>query len=117
MAELTTGKAVGSQATTQNPQTVPTQTLGSTPTQSKGVQPGTAQQVLTSSNGISLGGTAVTTVNLNPTTAATVQADVKPPAPAKHHVNAGLLGLSIGLVLVAVIVFWIIGRTAKSTTD
>jgi hypothetical protein len=36
---------------------------------------------------------------------------------SKHHVNGGLLGISIGLFVIAVIIFWGISRSAKNTTN
>jgi hypothetical protein len=35
----------------------------------------------------------------------------------KHHINSGLLGVSAGLFVVAIIVFWVITRSAKNTTN
>jgi hypothetical protein len=120
MADLTIAPATGSQVTTQNPQTVPTgQSVGGASTKSGGVQPGTARSVLTSQNGLSLGNSALTTVNLATGEASGTQAESKAVAqqPAAHHVNGALVGISIVLILVAIVLFWAIGRSAKSTTN
>jgi hypothetical protein len=71
--------------------------------------------VLTSNQGIGLGGSQLTTVNLS--ASSTAQSQAKEPVPAKHHVNGALLGASIALVVVAVVLFWAVGRSAKNTTD
>lgn len=117
MAGLTITPATGNQTTTQNPQTVPTQTVGA-PTKSSGVQPGTATALLTSQQGVDLGNAAVTTVNLNPTTPATISQTGQTPAPATtHSVHAVWLTIPAVLCLIAVGVFWAMQRSAKSTTN
>jgi hypothetical protein len=119
MADLTIAPATGDQGTTQNPQTVPSaQTVGGASTKSGGVQPGTSRDVLTSQNGLSLQPSALTTVTLDTTASTGSQAQQAPTTqPAAHHVNPALFGISIALVLIAAGLFWVISRSAKSTTD
>ena len=120
MADLTTAPATGSQSTTQNPQTVPSaQTIGGASKQSAGVQPGTATSLLNSQNGVSLSATPLTIVDLSNTeasTAITTKSDAASIKPT-HHVNTALIAISIGLVVVAIGLFWAIQRSAKSTTN
>lgn len=106
----------GQQGSTQNPQTVPAKTLGNT-AQAGGVQPGTSSSVLTSNSGQSLSPVAVTAVSLNgATSTGQVQAAPARRAP-QHHVSAATLVIPIVLVLLAVVLFWGINRSAKSTTN
>jgi hypothetical protein len=119
MAELTTAPASGDQGTTQNPQTVPSgQSVSGASTQSGGVQPGTAQAVLTSQDGLSLRASALTTVNLN--TTASTESQTRPVSETQqsdHHINPALFAISITLVLIAIGLFWFINHSAKSTTN
>jgi hypothetical protein len=112
MADLTIAPASGSQDTTQNPQSVTSQTVGAS-TKSAGVQPGTAATLLTNQGGVSLHSTQLTAVSL----AAGTQTQSQPAAqPAQRHINSALLGASILFCLVAVGLFWTIHRSAKNTT-
>ncbi len=119
MADLNIAPATGDQGTTQNPQTVPTaQTIGGASSQSGGVQPGTAQAVLTSQNGLSLQNSTLTTVDLVTGAGSGTQAQAKPVVkqPA-HHINPVLFTISIVLVVIAIGLFLAISRSAKNTTD
>ncbi|MGH7192307.1 MAG: hypothetical protein ACREJM_02095 [Candidatus Saccharimonadales bacterium] len=110
--------ATGDQNTTQNPQTVPTQTLGGASAKSGGVQPGTAASLLTSSQGEYMGSPAITTVSLGAAgqTQAATQAPSDTTKPV-HHTSAAWFVVPVALCLVAVVMFWTMTRTAKSTTD
>ncbi|HUY85286.1 MAG TPA: hypothetical protein VMU97_02100, partial [Candidatus Dormibacteraeota bacterium] len=72
-----------------------------------------------SQNGVTLHGTALSTVNLTtPAPALPLATSTAAPArPAKHHVNPVLFGLPALLVVVAVVLFWVTSRTVKSTTE
>ncbi|HEX4775054.1 MAG TPA: hypothetical protein VH234_06075 [Candidatus Saccharimonadales bacterium] len=103
------------QTTTQSPQSAVGSSVGGA--QTGGVQSGTPNNLLTSSNGISLSSTALTTVSLNPgTTTATSTTTVPLASPAKHHINSVLLGFSGLLIVVAIVLFWVASRSVKSTT-
>jgi hypothetical protein len=120
MADLTTAPAAGNQGTTQNPQSAPSgQTISGASAQSGGVQPGTAKDVLTNQNGLSLHTTALTAVSLDQTTSSTGSQAQPAPAVQKpaHHINPALIGISIILIIVAIGLFWMINRSAKSTTN
>lgn len=112
MAELTIAPAVGQQTATQDPQAATTQAVGA-PAQSAGVQPGTTSSLLTSTQGVSLSDTPLTTVSL----ASSTQAQPNQAGqPVHHHVNYGLYGVSIVLCVLAAVIFWATGRSAKNTT-
>jgi len=118
--DLTTAPASGSQGTTQNPQTVPSgRAISGASTQSSGVQPGTASDVLTSQNGLSLSNSPLTTVSLDNASAETGSTVAAAPAApkAEHHVNAVFLMAAAVLVVAAMAFFWTINRSAKNTTD
>ncbi|HVX57506.1 MAG TPA: hypothetical protein VHA37_07280 [Candidatus Saccharimonadales bacterium] len=115
---LSIAPADGQQNVTQDPQTAPKQPVGST-TQSGKVQPGTADSLLTSSQGVGLHGQSLTTVSLVDTgtqTAASTSAS-SPAVPAKHHVNAAAISIPIIFCIAAVVAFWAVSRSAKSTTN
>jgi hypothetical protein len=112
MAGLTIAPATGQQTATQDPQAATTQAVGA-PAQSGDVQPGTINSLLTSTQGVSLSGTPLTTVNLTGSTQA--QPD-QASQPAHHHINYGLYGVSILLCVVAAVLFWATSRSAKNTT-
>lgn len=115
MALNATTNSSGGQTTTQSPQSAVGSGVGGT--QTGGVQSGTPNNLLTSSNGISLSGTALTTVSLNPGTATKASTTTVPLAsPIKHHVNSVLLGFSGLLIVVAIVLFWVANRSVKSTT-
>lgn len=117
MADLTIAPATGDQVTTQNPQTVPKPTVGAS-TQSGGIQPGTPKDVLNSVNGVSLHSTPLTVVNLSTATATVSDPPSQPVTkPAKHHVNPGILIVSVLLVVIAIALVAAIARSAKNTTD
>ena len=110
--QLTATTSSGQQTTTQNPQTATAQTDNAA-AQAQAVQPGTATSLLNSQQGLTLAPGALTTVDL---TATTTQATPKPVVPPTKHINAGLLGISAVLVVVAIVLFWWTGHSAKSTT-
>jgi hypothetical protein len=85
------------------------------------VQPGTANSLLaqqgSNGEGISLHSTPLSVVNLNPTqTQATTAQPSVDLQNQKHHLNPVLLGLAVGLLVLAVIFFWVTARSAKNTT-
>ncbi|MFO0781773.1 MAG: hypothetical protein U0524_02670 [Candidatus Saccharimonadales bacterium] len=111
---LNTTTGTGTQTATGTPQNVGGPSTNAAP--SGNVQPGTATNLLNSSSGISLSGSALTTVDLAGTSATTTtQATTEPPT-QPHHVNAAALGLFIALAVVAVLVFVSMTRSAKNTT-
>lgn len=110
---LNTTSGTGNQATTQSPQVAGSS--GTTGAKASSVQPGTASDLLRSQQGIQLKDTPVTTVNLSEATSSgTVQ---QTPATKHHHINPALGAFSIALFVLAIVLFWITSRTAKSTTD
>jgi len=113
-----TNGSIGSQSNTQNPQTA-IQPV-SAATKSGSVQPGTANSLLTSQQGgVPLQTTVLSTVSLNPSalqTAVPTTGTASSP-PKQHHVSYVLLGFPVVLILVAVILFWTIRRSVKSTTE
>ncbi len=118
MADLTIAPAAGNQGTTQNPQSVPSgQAIAGASARSGGVQPGTSKNVLTSQNGLSLHASTLTAVNLDTTASATAQAKPAPTAKKPdHHINPALVAVSIALIIIAIVLFWTINRSAKNTT-
>ncbi|HXE10270.1 MAG TPA: hypothetical protein VN554_02480 [Verrucomicrobiae bacterium] len=116
MAGLSIAPANGQQNVTQNPQTAPKQPVGST-TQSSNVQPGTADSLLTSRQGVGLHNQSLTTVSLANTSTQTSVQPATQTAPAKHQVSAVAISVPIVLCLVAILAFWIVRRSAKSTTN
>lgn len=114
---LTTGSATGDQGTTQNPQTLPAQTIGAS-SQTGAVQPGTSNNLLTSQNGLSLSSSSLTAVSLNPGAATASQTQTAPVTKtSSHHINPAFFAVSAILVLIAIGLFWGISRSAKSTTN
>lgn len=108
-----TTNAGGGQTTTQNPQTA-TQNDASAAGAER-VQPGTADRLLTSQQGVSLVPGNLTTVDLS--ARATTVAAPRPVTPLQHKgINQMLLGTSVALCIVAVALFWWMTRSAKSTT-
>lgn len=112
MAQLTTTTSSGQQGATQSPQTAGQ--AGNTGAQASSVQPGTAADLLNSQNGVPLHAQALTIVNVNPATTSIAQAT--PKTVAKRHINTPLMGVSIALLLIAIILFWMTSRSVKSTT-
>ncbi|HXR49626.1 MAG TPA: hypothetical protein VN778_01210 [Verrucomicrobiae bacterium] len=108
---LSTTTGSGTQTTTQSPQ-ASTGTTGTTESSSS-VQPGTATSLLSSQNGMPLHASALTTVNL---TGATQAQTSQAAPPSKHHINGGLLGISLALFVIAIALFWFTSRPVKSTT-
>jgi len=102
-----------SQAATQTPQGATASNFGASQS-SGGVQPGTAQALLSSQNGVKLSGTALSTVNLGTASTSTVHSN--PGTAVKHHVSAPLLGFALLLIVVAAVMFYFVGRSVKTTT-
>jgi len=115
MAGLSVGQPTSDQATTQNPQTAPTQTIGAS-TQSGGVQPGTSTSLLTDSQGVNLQTRPLTTVSLATTTPSQTSSTTAA-KPAQHHMSPALFIIPVALVVIAAALFWAMSRSAKSTTD
>jgi hypothetical protein len=119
MASLNTVSGSGSQSTTQSPQNLVNTTNNTEAATS--VQPGTATSLLTTPNGIQLAPVQLSTVNLNNSSASTRAAASKvavvTTVPPKHHLNSTLLGLSIGLFVLAIATFWFVTRSEKNTTN
>lgn len=112
MAELnTTANAGGTQTSTQSPQSSAPAT-DTASTTSSGIQPGTATDLLRSSNGIVLQQSPLTTVNLTASTQSTTPVQT----PQARHINGGLLAFSLILFVVAVVLFWKTGRSVNNTT-
>ena len=114
MADLSIGSGSGAQSSTQSPQGLVSS--GTTTAAGSNVQPGTATTLLTTGTGISLHPTQLATVSLTGATTPVVSA-APVSVPPKHHINSGLLVISIGLAVIAVVVFLIITRSAKNTTN
>ncbi|GAC1499604.1 MAG: hypothetical protein NVS1B10_02500 [Candidatus Saccharimonadales bacterium] len=112
--ELTAGTSSGQQTDTQNPQTAGQ--AGNTGAQSSSLQPGTATNLLTSPNGVSLNNTPLATLSLDPSQNTSSSSTLVPPNPAPHHLKPALLIFPGVLVLLALILFWLTTRQAKSTT-
>jgi hypothetical protein len=108
---LTATTNSASQNTTQSPQTAG---AGNNSTAQAGsVQPGTAANVLTSQNGISLQQTQLSTVSLAP--ASNTQTNITP-APARH-INPFLVIVAVILFLIAAWMFLSTTRSVNSTTE
>jgi hypothetical protein len=116
MADLSITSGNGAQTTTQSPQSVGGS--GTNTEAGSNVQPGTATALLTSPDGISLRPTPLATVNIGASASTITPSHAAiTTAPPKHHVNSGLLGISAGLFVIAVIVVLFINRSAKNTTN
>jgi hypothetical protein len=116
MALTTTNAPSSDQANTQDPQSAPsaTSSFGASQT-SGGVQPGTAESLLSSQNGITLSSTSLPGVNLS-TVSASQSTATNPSAQAKHHVSAPLLIFAVLLIAAAGVMFWATSRSVKNTT-
>jgi hypothetical protein len=120
MANLSIGSGGGTQTSTQSPQALVGS--GSSTEAASNVQPGGSNLQPTtaaSPTGIALHPTQLPTINVNnipkPVTSSSTTAIVH--SQPKHHVNSGLLSVAAGLFIVAVIIFWMITRSAKNTTN
>lgn len=111
---ITSGNPGDSQVNTSNPQSVPGASGGPS-TNSGNVQPGTTNTLLEAkAGGVALGNQNLTTVNLNPVTSS----PVGPPIVVKtHHASPAMVGLVIGLFVLAIVAFVITQKSAKSTTN
>jgi hypothetical protein len=115
---LSIGAGNGTLTNTQSPQGLVGS--GSATAAASSVQPGTATTLLTTGSGIALRPSQLTTVNVNTATtpAATIPSSVAATTvQPKHHISSGLLGISAGLFIIALVVFWIITHSAKNTTN
>lgn len=108
----------GQQTTTENPQTVPTETPGAS-AKSSGLQPGTSTNLLTSQQGESLNATPLTKVSFINTGTQTQTGAVDPGGSATptHHVNAALFSVPVIFCVIAAAMFLVMTRSAKSTTN
>ncbi|MDB5168878.1 MAG: hypothetical protein JWO41_234 [Candidatus Saccharibacteria bacterium] len=106
---LTTTNATGAQTQTQSPQSAGSATTG---TQSSSIQPGTAAGALTSTGGVPLQNTALSVVPLSTQSTGATQT-----TPVQHHTNPVLTGVSIVLFLVSVVLFSLLARDDKTTTE
>lgn len=112
--QLTATSNSSNQETTQNPQTANSSGGGAG---ANDFQPTAMSSTLTSSVGVPLQPTAVTTVPLAAATATTIAtAPVNLPVPT-HHLNAALLSLPALFLVVGIAVFMGISRSAKTTTS
>jgi hypothetical protein len=115
MADLSIGSSSGAQGNTQSPQGLVSS--GTSTAAGSNVQPGTATTLLTTPTGVSLHPTQLATISLTGATTPVVSASSASSSPSKHHISSGLLGISIGLAVIAVVVFVMITRSAKNTTN
>ncbi len=113
---LPTTTGSGTQATTDTPQSVAqsSSSIGSTETNST-VQPSLTSSILENqTGGIPLTSTPITAYDLNAaypgTTTETTQT-------ASRQPNHALLGVSILLLVVAVVLFWSTSKKSKNTTE
>lgn len=107
--DLTATQANGTQSTTQNPQTAAPDTGGGT--QSSTVQSGTPSSALTSTNGVPLQTAHPSVVPL------VSQTTSVSPSPKSHHVGPILTGVSIALFVLAMVLFALLARAEKNTTE
>lgn len=114
MAEtsLSTTSNGGTQLTTQSPQVAGNTNNGGGA--SSGLQPGTASDLLRSSNGVQLKQTPLSTVALGDRTTSSTQTAEQPKG---HHINPVLEIFSITLFILAIALFWFTSRSVKNTTD
>ncbi|HEY5152618.1 MAG TPA: hypothetical protein VII55_01455 [Candidatus Saccharimonadales bacterium] len=106
-----------SQTTAQGSSLQPTGQASGTGATSTNLQPGTATSLLSSGQGgVSLHGTALSTVNLNAPAASTSSTAVTKPVQTTHHASPVLLAFPAALVVVALVLFWTTSRSVKSTT-
>jgi hypothetical protein len=104
----------GTQSTTQDPQS--TNQANNLGAQNSGIQTSIPSNALESEEGgIPLYSTPIPTVNLNQSIQAPA-ASAKTVQTTHHAVNPVMLGFAGILLLVAIILFWNISRSAKNTT-
>jgi hypothetical protein len=109
--QLTAATGTGTQTATQTPQS-PVQDSGFGGGTPSTIQPSSTASLLTSSGGIPLTVTGLSTVSVGATTSQTVATAT----PAHHKINPVLLSFSIILFVAAIALFWATGRGAKNTT-
>lgn len=119
--QLKTTTNSGTQTTTKTPQAAGPANSGAA--RSSQVQPGTAREALTTgAGGVPLRGGALTTIDLSAhqaetATTTTLTSPPGPPVPPQSPINPILLGGSGLVLLVAIVLFIGISRSAKNTTD
>jgi hypothetical protein len=115
MADLSITSGSGTQTSTQSPQNLAAPS--SSTAAGSSVQPGTATS-LVSPNSISLNNPNLNIVNLNSVsaTATSPKTSAVVTTQPKQHLNSGLLSISISLFVIAIIIFWAVGRPEKNTT-
>jgi hypothetical protein len=110
---LTATTGGGTQTSTQSPQSSAGAAGFGTNQQSGSVQPGTTASLLTSTGGVPLQNTQLSTVDLTSSS----QAKTAPTTTTTHHVNPGLIALPVILLFIAAVLIWSINRSAKTTTN
>lgn len=111
---LNTTTANGTQTATQSPQSL---VSGTTTAKTGTIQPGTAKDLLNSTNGVALGGQKLTTVSLDSTTSSSTATDSTTSVTKNnHHVNSLALGFCVFLFAIGIVMFLITSRSAKNTT-
>ena len=98
------------QTSTQNPQAA--SAANSAAAQTSAVQPTSTSGLVSNSQGVALHSTDLPGVPLTNTSTAQPVAAV----PARH-IHPGLIGISVFLFIIAIVLFWWTGRSAKNTTD
>ena len=107
MAGIPLSSNSGDQTSTQSPQAAQPANGGGA-ANAGSIQPGTANQALESTQGISLNPTPVSTVSLGGSTG-----QVSSALPRQQHFNPVLAGLALVLLVVAVILFWAVSASGK----
>lgn len=111
---LNTTTANGTQTTTQSPQSL---VSGTTTAKTGTIQPGTAKDLLNSTNGVALGDQQLTTVSLaNSTSTSTSTNTATNNAKNNHNVSPVALGFCALLFVIALVMFFMTNRSAKNTT-
>jgi hypothetical protein len=107
----TPGGIGGSQATTQNPQTA----TGGGSSAAGNLQPGVAGSELASVNGVPVQNPSLPVIPLGSANdQATTSTASSTLVTTTHHPQPVLLGVSLGLLVVAAILFWTTGRSGKN---
>jgi|GEM_PF-2899033 len=115
--QLSTGASSGEQTNTGSPQSVPSannlggQTATKLQSSPSSLQGGTQLENNPSLSNITLAPTQSSSDN-----SSTGQAAIVTPI-KHHHINPVMLGFPIVLVIFAVLTFWTINRSAKTTTE
>ncbi len=107
---LNTVTSSGQQTSTQDPQAAAPASSGGS--RISDIQPGTPDNSLTSSNGISLQNNQLSTIAI-PTTRASVSVTTGAPS---HHRSPQITGVSAILFVAAIALFALLARPEKTTT-